>query len=60
MHHPKPGGSFVLNGNALDAWPVLGDFAYVKMLMTLIIHCLNAEFLSHNNLKSDGDRSPTS
>jgi len=45
---PKPGGSFVINGNALDAWPVLGDFAYVKMLVTLILHRLNEEFLSKN------------
>ena len=45
---PKPGGSFVLNGNALDAWPVLGDFAYAKMLVTLIIHRLNEEFVSQN------------
>ena len=45
---PKPGGSFVLNGNALDAWPVLGDFAYIKMLVTLILHRLNEEFVSIN------------
>jgi hypothetical protein len=45
---PKPGGSFILNGNALDAWPVLGDFAYIKMLVTLILHRLNEEFVSIN------------
>ena len=32
----------------LDAWPVLGDFAYVKMLVTLIIHRLNEEFVSQS------------
>jgi hypothetical protein len=34
---PKPGGAFVLNSNAIDTWSILGEFAYIKMLVTLIL-----------------------
>ena len=42
---PKLGGSFVLNGNAINAWPILGDFAYIKMLVTLILQRRNEELI---------------
>lgn len=38
---PKPGGSLIINGNAVDAWPVLGEFAYLKMVATLTLVRLN-------------------
>ena len=38
---PKPGGSFLLNGNAMDAWPVLGEFAYMKMVAALTLNRFN-------------------
>ena len=41
---PKPGGALVLNSNAIDAWPILSDFAYIKMLVTLILQQRNEAF----------------
>ncbi len=41
---PKPGGALVLNSNAIDAWSILGDFAYIKMLVTLILQRRNEAF----------------
>ena len=38
---PKPGGSLMINGNALDEWPILGEFAYAKMICTLTLKRLN-------------------
>lgn len=38
---PKPGGSLMINGNAIDEWPIIGEFAYVKMIATLILNRLN-------------------
>ena len=38
---PKPGGSFIINGNAIDNWPVIGKFAYLKMIATLTLKRLN-------------------
>lgn len=38
---PKPGGSFLLNSNAISKWPILGEFAFVKMIATLTLKKLN-------------------
>ena len=36
---PKPGGALVLNSNAIDAWPILGDFASTNLVSTNCHHC---------------------
>lgn len=48
---PKPGGAFVLNSNAIDTWSILGEFAYIKMLVTLILDKHNKVLQASGNLK---------
>ena len=48
---PKPGGAFVLNCNAIDTWPILGEFAYIKMLITVILDKHNKVLQASGNLK---------
>ena len=31
----------MINGNAIDHWPVIGEFAYLKMIATLTLKRLN-------------------
>ena len=38
---PQPGGAFTVHGNAIDYFPILGEFAYVKMMATLVLKRLN-------------------
>ena len=47
---PMPGGSLLLNGNALEKWPVLGEMAYGKMMATLTLKRLNEVRLSNKDL----------
>lgn len=45
-------GTRVLNSNAIETWHVLGDFAYVKMLLTVILLNIHDEILqASGNLK---------
>ena len=39
---PKPGGSLLLNGNAMVQYPILGEMAYLKMYLTLLLKRFNA------------------
>ena len=48
---PKPGGAFLLNSNAIDAWQVLGEFAYIKMLITVILDKRNQVLQASGHLK---------
>ena len=46
---PMPGGSFILNGNALHKWQILGEMAYAKMLTTLTLKRLNEVRVSNSD-----------
>ena len=38
---PQPGGAFSLHGNAVDYYPIIAEFAYVKMVATLLLRRMN-------------------
>ena len=45
---PKDGGSFLLNPAAMEQFPFLGEFSYLKMVATLVILELNLLRVSEN------------
>jgi len=45
---PKDGGSFLLNPAAMEHFPFLGEFSYLKMVATLVILELNLLRVSEN------------
>jgi len=44
----KDGGSFLLNPAAMEHFPFLGEFSYLKMVATLVILELNLLQVSEN------------
>lgn len=43
---PQLGGAFTVNGNVIDYFPFFGEFAYTKMLATLVLKRVNEIFAS--------------
>jgi hypothetical protein len=42
---PKPGGSFMLDGTILNYFKIIGEFGYLKMVVTLLLQTMNDQCL---------------
>ena len=42
---PKPGGSLMLDGTILNYFNIIGEFGYLKMVVTLLLQTMNDQYL---------------